>query len=83
MHTYDPPSPAGRLAVALVGLIILGLLGWDVADGVIHLGGRDVTRRADPIVFWLEAVCIALVALIVLYLAVFGLRRRRASRVRP
>ncbi|MGK6325221.1 hypothetical protein ACMGDM_19320 [Sphingomonas sp. DT-51] len=82
MLTYDRPSPAGRLALALLGFVILGLLGWDVADGVIHLGGRDVTRRANPIIFWLEAVCITLVGLTVLYLAVFGLRRRRASRVR-
>jgi hypothetical protein len=82
MPTYDRPSATGRLALSLVGFVMLGLLGWDVSDGVIHLGGRAVNRQSDPTLFWLEAVGIAVVVLGVFYLAVFGLPRRESGAAR-
>lgn len=82
MSTYDCPTLPGRLAIAFVGFVMLGLLGWDVSDGVIHLGGRFVIRQVTPTIFWLVVCGIAGVVLGVLYLAVFGLRRRGSGPAR-
>ncbi|WP_019515492.1 hypothetical protein [Sphingomonas sp. Mn802worker] len=41
-----------------------------------------MNRQSDPTLFWLKAVRIAVVVPGVLYLAVFGLRRREAGAAR-
>jgi hypothetical protein len=62
------------MALAAVGVIILGLLGWSVSEGAIYLGGTKVDRAGQPLAFWLEAFGIAVFGLAFLYLAAVGFR---------
>jgi 4-hydroxybenzoate polyprenyltransferase len=58
----------GRVTLIACGVGLLGLLGWNVFDGVIYFRGE--TRRVDhPIWFWVEAVLLAGVAILIIYTA--------------
>ena len=48
--SLNPAADKGRMAVALVVLVVLGLLAWFTIDGsaVLHVAGRDVPVRWLP-----------------------------------
>ena len=48
--SLNPAADKGRMAVALVVLVVLGLLAWFTIDGSaeLHLAGRNVPVRWFP-----------------------------------
>jgi len=49
-QSLNPAADKGRMAVALVVLVVLGLLAWFTIDGsaMLHVAGRNVPVRWFP-----------------------------------